>query len=154
MRYGAPTVGRRCVRYTRSVATTLEIHKREKEGILILDLKGRLVVGEPSVRLRETLTEEMAQSARRVILNLDGVEYIDSTGLGSMVICFTGMQKAGGALKLMKLNRRNVELLVLTKLSTVFEVFGEEQDAVNSFFPERELKRFDILSFVQQENKG
>ncbi len=136
------------------MATTLEINRREKEGILILDLKGRLVVGEPSVRLREKLTEEMAQGARRVILNLEGVEYVDSTGLGSMVICFTGMQKAGGALKLMKLNRRNVELLVLTKLSTVFEVFGEEQDAVNSFFPEREIKRFDILSFVQQENKG
>ncbi len=136
------------------MATTLEIHKREKEGILILDLKGRLVVGEPSVRLREKLTEEMAQGVRKVILNLEGVEYVDSTGLGSMVICFTGMQKAGGAMKLMKLNRRNVELLVLTKLSTVFEVFGEEQDAVNSFFPEREIKRFDILSFVQQENKS
>jgi anti-anti-sigma regulatory factor len=79
------------------------------------------------------------------------VEYIDSTGLGSMVICFTTLQKAGGAMKLMKLNRRNIELLVLTKLSTVFEVFQDEQDAVNSFFPEREIKRFDILSFVKQQ---
>jgi anti-sigma B factor antagonist len=54
-------------------------------------------------------------------------------------------------MKLMKLNRRNIELLVLTKLSTVFEVFQDEQDAVNSFFPEREIKRFDILSFVKQQ---
>lgn len=133
------------------MAITLEIHRREKEGITLLDLKGRLVVGEPSVRLREKLTEETAQGIRRVVLNLEHVEYIDSTGLGSMVICFTTLQKAGGAMKLMKLNRRNVELLILTKLSTVFEVFGEEQDAINSFFPEREIKRFDILSFVQQQ---
>jgi anti-sigma B factor antagonist len=129
----------------------LDIHKRDREGITILDLKGRLVVGEPSGRLREKLAEETNQGVRRVILNLEGVEYIDSTGLGSMVICFTSQQKAGGALKLMKLNRRNVELLVLTKLSTVFEVFQEEQDAVNSFFPDREIKRFDILSFVKQQ---
>ncbi len=129
----------------------MEIHKRDREGISILDLKGRLVVGEPSGRLREKLSEETGQGIKRVILNLEGVEYIDSTGLGSMVICFTSLQKAGGALKLMKLNRRNVELLVLTKLSTVFEVFQDEQDAVNSFFPDREIKRFDILSFVQQQ---
>jgi anti-sigma B factor antagonist len=89
----------------------------------------------------------------RVILNLEHVDYIDSTGLGSMVICFTTLQKAGGSLKLLKLNRRNIELLLLTKLSTVFEIFGDEQDAVNSFFPEREIKRFDILSFVQQERE-
>jgi len=133
------------------VATNLDIHKRDREGITILDLKGRLVVGEPSGRLREKLAEETNQGVRRVILNLEGVEYIDSTGLGSMVICFTSQQKAGGALKLMKLNRRNVELLVLTKLSTVFEVFQEEQDAVNSFFPDREIKRIDILSFVKQQ---
>jgi anti-sigma B factor antagonist len=133
------------------VATNLDIHKRDREGITILDLKGRLVVGEPSVRLRETMTGETNQGVRRIILNLEGVEYIDSTGLGSMVICFTTLQKAGGAMKLMKLNRRNIELLVLTKLSTVFEVFQDEQDAVNSFFPEREIKRFDILSFVKQQ---
>jgi anti-sigma B factor antagonist len=133
------------------VAITLDIHKRDREGISILDLKGRLVVGDPSVRLREKMTDETNQGVRRVILNLDGVEYIDSTGLGSMVICFTSLQRAGGTLKLMNLNRRNVELLVLTKLSTVFEVFQNEQDAVNSFFPEREIKRFDILSFVKQQ---
>jgi anti-sigma B factor antagonist len=133
------------------VATNLDIHKRDREGITILDLKGRLVVGEPSVRLRETMTGETNQGVRRIILNLEGVEYIDSTGLGSMVICFTTLQKSGGAMKLMRLNRRNIELLVLTKLSTVFEVFQDEQDAVNSFFPEREIKRFDILSFVKQQ---
>jgi len=136
------------------VAIHLDIEKREKEGITILDLKGRLVVGDPSVRLRERLTSEIAQGGRKVILDLAGVEYIDSTGLGSMVICYTTLQKAGGAMKLLKLNKRNIELLLLTKLSTVFEIFADEQDAINSFFPEREIKHFDILSFVQQQNES
>jgi len=79
------------------------------------------------------------------------VDYIDSTGLGSLVICFTSVKRAGGALKLLNLNKRNVELLLLTKLHTIFEVFAEEEDAINSFFPDRVIKRFDILNFVQQQ---
>ena len=97
------------------------------------------------------ISELIAAGKINVILDLLAhVEYIDSTGLGGMVICYTQLKKAGGALKLMQLNRRNVELLALTRLHTVFEVFAEEQDAVNSFFPDREIKRFDILAFVQQ----
>jgi anti-sigma B factor antagonist len=131
-----------------------EIRRREREGVVLLDMKGRLVVGDPSVRLREALSQEVAQSHTNVILDLAEVDYIDSTGLGCMVICYTTLQKAGGTLKLLKLNRRNIELLLLTKLSTIFEIFGEEQDAINSFFPEREIKRFDILSFVQQQKES
>ena len=70
------------------------------------------------------------------------------------MICYTTLQKANSTLKLLKLNRRNIELLLLTKLSTIFEIFGDEQDAINSFFPEREIKRFDILSFVQQQKES
>ena len=95
----------------------------------------------------------MAAGKIKIIFDLANVEYIDSTGLGGMVICYTQLKKAGGALKLMRLNRRNVELLALTRLHTVFEVFAEEQDAVNSFFPDREIKRFDILAFVQQHQQ-
>ena len=136
------------------MAVHLEIDRREKEGIVVLDLKGRLVVGDPSLKLREKVGAEIAQGSRKLILNLGDVDYIDSTGLGSMVICYTTMQKASGSLKLSKLNKRNIELMLLTKLSTVFEIFPEEQDAVNSFFPEREIKRFDILSFVQQQKES
>jgi anti-sigma B factor antagonist len=88
-----------------------------------------------------------------VIFNLSQVDYIDSTGLGGMVICYTTLKKGGGALKLLNLNKRNIELLLLTKLHTIFEVFTDELDAVNSFFPDRQIKRFDILSFVQQQEK-
>lgn len=132
----------------------LEIRRREKEGIVILDVHGRLIVGEPATRMRETITQEVSQGHTRIILNLEDVDYIDSTGLGGMVICYTTLQKAGGTLKLLKLNRRNIELLLLTKLSTIFEIFGDEHDAINSFFPEREIKHFDILSFVQQQKAG
>ncbi|HYP12605.1 MAG TPA: STAS domain-containing protein [Bryobacteraceae bacterium] len=133
---------------------TLDIEEREREGIVLLDLKGRLVVGEPVASLREKI-RELADSGRvNMVLNLEQVDYIDSTGLGGLVISFTTIKKAGGALKVLKLSKRNIELLVLTKLTTVFEVFEDEQDAVNSFFPNREIKKFDILAFVQeQENK-
>jgi anti-sigma B factor antagonist len=133
----------------------MEIQQREREGIAILDLKGRLTVGQPATALRSAITKLAASGSNKIILNLDDVDYIDSTGLGSLVICYTGLQKGGGGLKLLNLNRRNLELLVLTKLSTVFELFNDEQDAVNSFFPNREIKRFDILSFIQsQETEG
>lgn len=132
---------------------SLEITRREVEGIVVLDLDGRLTVGQETGTLRETILELAGSGVTKVILNLEKVEYIDSTGLGGLVICFTTIKRAGGALKLLNLNRRNIELLVLTKLQTVFEVFNDEQDAVNSFFPGREIKRFDILAFVQQ-NQG
>jgi anti-sigma B factor antagonist len=129
-----------------------EIRESAREGIVILALKGRLTVGEAST-VREKVNEVVAAGHANVILDLQNVDYIDSTGLGSMVICFTTIKKAGGALKLVNLNKRNIELLLLTKLHTIFEVFSDEQDAVNSFFPGREIKRFDILSFVQEHQK-
>ncbi|HEV1285171.1 MAG TPA: STAS domain-containing protein [Bryobacteraceae bacterium] len=129
---------------------SLDIRESSREGVDILSLKGRLTVGEAS-SVREKITAVVATGNVNVLLNLEHVEYIDSTGLGALVICFTSLKKAGGALKLVNPNKRNVELLLLTKLHTIFEVFNDEQDAVNSFFPDREIKRFDILSFVQAE---
>jgi anti-sigma B factor antagonist len=131
---------------------SLEIRASEREAISILAMKGRLTVGEAS-SIREKVTELLAGDRKNVIFDLAQVDYIDSTGLGSMVICYTTIKKAGGALKLVSLNKRNIELLLLTKLHTIFEVFSDEQDAVNSFFPDRAIKRFDILSFVQDSQK-
>ena len=131
---------------------SLEILQREREEVLILDLNGRITVGDEAAALRDTLREFSAAGRRNFILNLQEVGYIDSTGLGAMVVCFTSVRRVDGKLKLENLNRRNVELLVLTKLTTVFEIFNDEQDAVNSFFPDREIKRFDILSFVREQS--
>ncbi len=132
----------------------MEIQQRDREGIAILDLEGRLTAGEPAALVRQRVRDEMEKGRRNFILNLQQVDFIDSTGLGALVMCFTSLQPSGGSVKLVNLNRRNVELLVLTKLATVFEIFNDEQDAVNSFFPNREIRRFDILEFVrgQQED--
>ncbi|MBM3814708.1 MAG: STAS domain-containing protein [Acidimicrobiia bacterium] len=127
----------------------LELKQKEIEGIQILSLKGRLTVGPEATILRERLREMAEAGQVKVILDLKQVDYIDSTGLGGLVICFTTLRKAGGALKLLSLNKRNIELLLLTKLTTVFELFADEQDAVNSFFPGREISKFDILSFIE-----
>jgi anti-sigma B factor antagonist len=129
----------------------LEISLREKEGITILDLKGSLIAGQTTTALRDALRVHLAQGGKNVILNLAEVDYIDSTGLGAMVMCFTALRKSSGRLVLLNLNQRQLELLVLTKLSTVFEIFDDEQQAVNSFFPNRQITRFDILRFIEQQ---
>ena len=130
-----------------------EIQQREHEGIVILDLKGRITVGPEASALRERVASVTASGSKDIILNLAHVDYIDSTGLGALVMCATTQRKSGGALKLLNLNRRNIELLVMTKLATVFDLFTDEQDAINSFFPDRAIKTFDILSFVEQMKK-
>jgi anti-sigma B factor antagonist len=128
----------------------LEIAQREREGIIILDLKGRVTAGAEAGSFRDAVEKAAASTEPRLILNLQSVDYIDSTGLGAMVMCSTLLTRAGGRAKLLNLNRRNMELLVMTKIDTIFEAFDDEVDAVNSFFPGREIRKFDILSFVQQ----
>ena len=128
----------------------LDIAESVREDVVILTLKGRLTLGE-SNQVREKIAALSAAGKHNVVVDLGAVDYIDSTGLGILVICFTSLKKQGGALKLVNPNKRNVELLLLTKLHTIFEVFSDEQDAVNSFFPDREIRHFDILKFVQQE---
>jgi anti-sigma B factor antagonist len=131
----------------------LEINRKEREGVTILDMKGRITVGPEATALREAVAAAVTEGVRQLVFNLAQVDFIDSTGLGAVVMCSTTLRKAGGAVKLLNLNRRNIELLVMTKLATVFETFTDEQDAVNSFFPDRKLNQFDILSFVQQMKK-
>ncbi len=128
----------------------LDIQQRQREGISILDLKGRITAGRDAAAVRETVAGLNTSGVHSVVLNLAGVDYIDSTGLGTLVMCATSLRKSGGSVKLLNLNRRHIELLVMTKLATVFEIFADEQDAVNSYYPDRKIKTFDILSFVQQ----
>src|SRR4029077_16528377 len=111
---------------------------------------GRITVGKEATALREKIAVLTAAGIRNVVLNLSGIDFIDSTGLGALVVCATSARKAGGAVKLVSLNRRNIELLVMTKLATVFEIFNDEQDAINSFYPDRKLKTFDILDYVNK----
>jgi len=127
----------------------LEVQQREVEGITILDLNGRVVVGPEASDLRRRFTQLIEQGKKNSIVNLKGVDYIDSTGLGTLVIGHSTSESAGGAMKLLHVSKRSAQLMILTKLSTVFQIFNDEQGAINSFFPDREVKRFDILEFVK-----
>jgi anti-sigma B factor antagonist len=131
----------------------LEIQQHEREGIIIFELKGRITAGPEATSLRDHVTVASQAGNKNFILNLSGVDYIDSTGLGALVICATSLRKNEGNVKLLNLNRRHIELLVMTKLATVFEIFSDEQDAVSSYYPDRKIKTFDILSFVQEMKK-
>ena len=131
----------------------LDIQEQDREGIAILELKGRIVVGSEASALREKVTALNAAGNRNLVLNMSQVDFIDSTGLGALVICATTLRRNEGNIKLVNLNRRNIELLVMTKLATVFEIFTDEQDAVSSYYPDRKIKTFDILAFVQQMKK-
>jgi anti-sigma B factor antagonist len=133
---------------------SLDIQQREREGIAILDLKGRITMGDESAAFRQAIQELAQNDGQKIIINMQGVDYIDSTGLGAVVMSSTAVRRTGGVTKLLNLNRRNVELLVTTKLATIFEIFNTEQDAVNSFFPGREIKGFDILEFVKAQKRG
>ncbi len=128
----------------------LEVHQIDKEGVAVLELKGRITVGPEATTLREKVAALREAGTRNIVLDMGGVDYIDSTGLGALVICATSLRKQGGNIKLVNLNRRNIELLVMTKLATVFETFTDVQDAINSFYPDRKTKAFDILEFVQK----
>src|SRR2546427_4499771 len=108
---------------------SLEITRREREGIVIADLKGRITMGDEVNRFRGMVQSLVTAKTPNLILNMAGVDYIDSTGLGAVVMCATTLRKAAGSAKLVNLNRRNVELLVMTKLATIFEIFADEQDA-------------------------
>ena len=129
---------------------SLEIQQRDNEGITVLDLNGRITVGKEVTALREKVAELSAANVRNLVFNLAEVDYIDSTGLGALVMCATTLRKAGGNVKLLNLNRRNIELLVMTKLATSFEIFADEGDAVGSYYPDRKIKTFDILEFVRK----
>src|SRR5690242_21089752 len=118
---------------------------------MILDLKGPLTLGHGDLELRDRLPSLPQSGQVNIILNLKDVSEIDSTGLGTLVFGLARLRKAGGRLALVNLNRSHLELFLLTRLAIAFEFFEDEQDAVNSFFPGRTVKRFDILKFVQQE---
>jgi anti-sigma B factor antagonist len=128
---------------------SLEIGQREREGVTLLDLKGRITMGAEVSAFREAFEKVGSTPGAKLILNMQEVDYVDSTGLGAMVMCSTRLRNSKGIAKLVHVNRRNIELIVMTKIDTIFEVFDDETDAVNSFFPGREIKRFDILSFVR-----
>lgn len=133
---------------------TFQFHQREKEGIQILDLEGHLIEGASEASLRAFIVALAETRAVNIILNFGGVTEIDADGAGAVVFCDARIVSSGGALKLLNLSPRHVSLMVLTKLDTISKVFTDEQDAVNSFFPGREVHHYDVLEFVEEADKG
>ena len=110
----------------------MEIGERELEGIKVIDLKGKVTKGESEAMLREHILDLAESGHRRLIINLGGVPYMDSSGLGELVRCFTSMRRSGGRVGLTHLNRRVVDLFRITKLSDIFETYDTDADAVRS----------------------
>ncbi len=111
---------------------TLKLSTRVIDGVIIVDCDGRIVFGEESSALRE-LVKGLLKESKSIVVNLAGVNYIDSGGLGTLVGLFTSARSAGGMIKLANLTHRVGELLQVTKLLTVFEVYDGEDKAVRSF---------------------
>lgn len=130
-----------------------QLQQREKEGIQILDLHGHLIEGAAEARLRSVIVDLAEARTVNVILNFAGVTEIDSDGIGALVFCDARLEQASGALRLLHVSARHLDLMVLAKLDTISEVFTNEQDAVNSFFPDRTALRYDILEFVEDKDK-
>src|SRR5271168_835554 len=126
---------------------------REREGIRILDLRGQLKAGDTESTLRSAINALARDNVVNIVLNLAKVTKIDSGGLEALVLCHAQIRKRGGALKLARLNIGHMSLNVLTKLNTVFEVFAHEQDAVNSFFPGRAARNYDVLEWVREQTR-
>lgn len=129
----------------------LAVSKRSVDGVTILDLDGRLVLGDEATSARQSFTDAAASDTKHLIVNLAKVIYIDSSGLGTLIVGHSAMKETGGGMKLLHLSERHQQLMVISKLSTVFEIFDDEQLAINSFYPDREIKPFDILEFVQSQ---
>jgi len=110
----------------------LKLSTRTKDGVLIVDCSGRIVFGEESAHLRDTVKKLVAEN-NRIVLNLAGTGYIDSGGLGTLVALFITARSGGGAIKLASLTPRVGDLLQVTKLLTVFEVYDDEAQAIESF---------------------
>ena len=108
---------------------TLKLSTRLLDGVTIVDCQGRIVFGDESALLRETVKKLLTET-RQIVLNLGGVNYIDSGGLGTLVSLYTSARSSGGSVKLANLTQRVGDLLQVTKLLTVFEVFDGEAKAV------------------------
>ncbi len=111
----------------------MQIEERIVGEVTILDLKGKITLGEGDEALKDKINSLTLQNRRQILLNLEGVPYIDSAGLGEVVRTYTTVSRQGGQLKLVNLTKRIEDLLSITKLLTVFETFDTEAEALNSF---------------------
>ena len=112
---------------------TMKASNRQVSGVTVVDLSGRITLGEGSTVLREAVKDLLAKGQKRILLNLGDVTYIDSSGIGELVSAFTSVRNQGGDLKLLKLTKKVHDLLQITTLYTVFDVKDDEAGAIQAF---------------------
>ena len=111
----------------------MRISERHVGGIVIVDVSGKIILGDGDVILKDKVRSLVQQGERKILLNLAEVPYVDSTGLGEIVQAYATVGKSGGSLKLLHVTNRIADLLAITKLLTVFETFQNEEEALDSF---------------------
>jgi len=112
---------------------SMKASTRQVDGVTIVDLSGRITLGEGSVVLRDTIKDLLSKGQKKILLNLGDVSYIDSSGIGELVSAFTSVRNQGGELKLLHLTKKVHDLLQITKLYTVFDVKDDEAGAIAAF---------------------
>jgi anti-sigma B factor antagonist len=132
---------------------SLQIEQREREKIVILDLKGALILGDADLSLLQRLLFLLDSRRRKVILNLNGVSTIDESGLDTLAFCAMRFHEVGGRLVLLNLDQSGVQAADVSNLNKVVEHYQKELDAVNSFFPDRVIPQYDILEFVKGQQQ-
>ena len=111
----------------------LDVKERQAGDVTILDLSGAVRIGEGSIALRDAIRDLAGEGKKKLLLNLGGVNYVDSSGIGELIANYTTVSRQGGQLKLLNLTDRIQNLLVITKLLTVFDVYENEGEALKSF---------------------
>ena len=111
----------------------LNISERQAGDVTILDMSGKITIGEGSVALRTAVRRLLEEGKKKILLNLAGVGYIDSSGIGELVSSYTAIEKEQGQMKLLNLTQKIQDLLTITKLLTVFDVFESEEEALGSY---------------------
>ena len=111
----------------------LNITERQAGDVTILDMDGKVTIGEGSVALRTAIRKLLGEGRKKILLNLGSVGYVDSSGIGELVSSFTAVNKEGGSLRLLNLTQKIQDLLAITKLLTVFDVYESESEALSSF---------------------
>ncbi len=112
---------------------SMKVSTRQVDGVVVMDLSGRITLGEGSVVLRDAVRELLSKGNKKILANLAEVNYIDSSGIGELVSAFTTVKNQGGELKLLNLTKKVHDLLQITKLYTVFDVKDNEANAIKSF---------------------
>lgn len=113
----------------------MTIETRTANGVTILDIHGKITIGEGSAEIRNRVRDLLQADRKNILLNLGDVSYVDSSGIGELVSSYTTVTNQGGQLKLLNLTKKLRELLAITKLLTVFDTFDDERRAIESFHP-------------------